>query len=1008
MLWETTLRRLGRVCSASRSWSPTHGLASRPRRGRSGILVVFVAAIAMLGFVDSARAQAWVVQMRSGQVGGAPGAPGQLDTNVWRHPTTAPAGPLSATPFGPAWFAGAQPLGGGVQATLTQPNPGWLAPSFFCDPQLARWISHTFPSVQNGASALYAIPFNVDVVCIGRAELDLCWVADEYLGDGALGPNPSGVYLNGTPLPIQGGSFATISQANSVPLPIGAAGGLVPGQNWLYIYTRNVGVADSGLMFEAEVRVWDCPTCAEPPRDMVLWMPFDEAGGPTTRNILLNPSGNGTLGQAAGLGGTGRVGGAICFDQGHVNVAHYPALTLDGDLSIDAWVDLWGFTIPREHTIVDKRQFSPLFPGGWRGYRLYIDTPAIPALTGTLMLEFQDDVSGALQLASGPAVNIGGWQHIAVLVDRHAAGAGSIDVSFAVNGVCTPATGLSGAPVTGTLGTPVTRIGDILGPPAINQWLGGCLDELEIFDRALDCAEVDAIFQAGATGKCREFCSVEWDRSFYGTQSSIQVPARLCNNTVGTQVYNITINPLACPFGSTPSPVGITTNPVSPIAVPPGGCSTVWLTIPRPAFTAIGDVSCYEICMTNTATGDTHCCQGSVQWSPFVVVGPTASNPGSLSTGGTFQLGFPVQNPGGATTIAYRVSAIGPDMMPDARSISLDEQEPGTDIAGLLDLPAGAETSVEFTARFVRNDPMKWYAILLEMDLDGDGSFEPMESISVMNGLEDPCPPTIVEDFEFYTPGGEPCGIGGWGPWPGSTDVCGMVTTDEAFSGMRSLKIDGAMGGATGLGDDMVQRFDLTSGRHVLTMQTLVPMGASGRGWVVMLSEFPAPFNWALNLMLDADAGVIRDEQDAGQSTPLVFDAWAELQVVIDLDADTVDATYNGVQFITGKSWTLGVPPSGPATFKALDLYADEPASAGGRGTSGMYFDDVVLRTLCEPVAEPCVADCDRSGALDLFDFLCFQNAFAAGDASADLDGDGQLTLFDFLAFQNAFAAGCP
>ncbi|UYV12338.1 MAG: hypothetical protein NCW75_13685 [Phycisphaera sp.] len=54
-----------------------------------------------------------------------------------------------------------------------------------------------------------------------------------------------------------------------------------------------------------------------------------------------------------------------------------------------------------------------------------------------------------------------------------------------------------------------------------------------------------------------------------------------------------------------------------------------------------------------------------------------------------------------------------------------------------------------------------------------------------------------------------------------------------------------------------------------------------------------------------------------------------------------------------------------------------------------------------------CVADCDGDGSLTLFDFLCFQNLFDAGDLAADLDGDGILTLFDFLAFQNAFDAGC-
>jgi len=47
-------------------------------------------------------------------------------------------------------------------------------------------------------------------------------------------------------------------------------------------------------------------------------------------------------------------------------------------------------------------------------------------------------------------------------------------------------------------------------------------------------------------------------------------------------------------------------------------------------------------------------------------------------------------------------------------------------------------------------------------------------------------------------------------------------------------------------------------------------------------------------------------------------------------------------------------------------------------------------------------------GQLTIFDFLIFQNLFAAGDPAADLDGDGALTIFDFLAFQNAFDLGCP
>jgi hypothetical protein len=58
-----------------------------------------------------------------------------------------------------------------------------------------------------------------------------------------------------------------------------------------------------------------------------------------------------------------------------------------------------------------------------------------------------------------------------------------------------------------------------------------------------------------------------------------------------------------------------------------------------------------------------------------------------------------------------------------------------------------------------------------------------------------------------------------------------------------------------------------------------------------------------------------------------------------------------------------------------------------------------------------CPADCDASGAMDVFDFLCFQDAFATGDPYADFDvssGRGVLDIFDFLAFQDEFVAGCP
>ncbi len=65
-------------------------------------------------------------------------------------------------------------------------------------------------------------------------------------------------------------------------------------------------------------------------------------------------------------------------------------------------------------------------------------------------------------------------------------------------------------------------------------------------------------------------------------------------------------------------------------------------------------------------------------------------------------------------------------------------------------------------------------------------------------------------------------------------------------------------------------------------------------------------------------------------------------------------------------------------------------------------------------LADDCYADCDGSsgrGVLDIFDFLCFGNAFESGSRFAcDCDvvsGPAVCDVFDFLCFGNAFNAGC-
>lgn len=82
-----------------------------------------------------------------------------------------------------------------------------------------------------------------------------------------------------------------------------------------------------------------------------------------------------------------------------------------------------------------------------------------------------------------------------------------------------------------------------------------------------------------------------------------------------------------------------------------------------------------------------------------------------------------------------------------------------------------------------------------------------------------------------------------------------------------------------------------------------------------------------------------------------------------------------------------------PATVRFFVV--DDPCGDNGGGISIRIERD------------PCQADMDLSGSLDFFDFLAFQDLFAAADMQADMDCSGSLDFFDFLAFQNLFAAGC-
>jgi len=79
-------------------------------------------------------------------------------------------------------------------------------------------------------------------------------------------------------------------------------------------------------------------------------------------------------------------------------------------------------------------------------------------------------------------------------------------------------------------------------------------------------------------------------------------------------------------------------------------------------------------------------------------------------------------------------------------------------------------------------------------------------------------------------------------------------------------------------------------------------------------------------------------------------------------------------------------------------------------GTCGNAFSNAAVLT----VGTACYANCDGSNIppiLNVSDFICFQQKFAAGDPYANCDGSTippVLNVSDFICFQQKFAQGCP
>jgi hypothetical protein len=137
------------------------------------------------------------------------------------------------------------------------------------------------------------------------------------------------------------------------------------------------------------------------------------------------------------------------------------------------------------------------------------------------------------------------------------------------------------------------------------------------------------------------------------------------------------------------------------------------------------------------------------------------------------------------------------------------------------------------------------------------------------------------------------------------------------------------------------------------------------------------------------------------------------------------NAPWNAARDAAAVTWTSPETFAQNANSNALrwgTMYnfwfeADTFPNGQGSATLGLFkpfTPDHVAFTVVTPGEPECYTNCDNSTSppvVNVNDFICFANRFAAGDTYANCDQSTDapvLNVNDFVCFQNAFAAGCP
>ncbi len=210
--------------------------------------------------------------------------------------------------------------------------------------------------------------------------------------------------------------------------------------------------------------------CGNDP-SLVLYMRFDEPIGSTGAQHCA-PGLVGRLTDGAAFVAAGKVGGAVDTTAGYVDLATPPALAITGALTVAAWIRPSVLPTTGADYVFGRRGAT-----AGPGYRLGLRPQ------GVTFIAVSDQ--GVNAEAIGPTVPVGQWTHIAGVYAPGVAARVYVGGKLEKDQPATNVAALGGL----VLPTRVGMRGD--GEPATN--FRGAVDELRVYKRALDAAEIAAL-----------------------------------------------------------------------------------------------------------------------------------------------------------------------------------------------------------------------------------------------------------------------------------------------------------------------------------------------------------------------------------------------------------------------------------------------------------------------------------------------------------------------------------